>query len=385
MRHARKRSERIHGPYRKGNRWRIVHVDAHGNRGKPISFPTEQAALAAIRAAQKAIDAAGTGAGTIDDALVAYVATLRHRPDNGLRPPNPNTARTYEIVLRGLLGPVLSHAPSAITESRARAIWKRYRDLPTPKGQARSVATLIDARARVRSLWRFMIADGAYGVRRNPWECIESPGRPREGKAQLRLHEARKLVADAMPRALRGNGLSARIVIQLYLGLRPGETARIRPRDIDGAQLWVARGKSGRGRIVDIPAALAPIMGMIAAGKLRVDQSGSVYRQALARACDRAGVPRICPQALRGMHATYARESGVAPAAVSAQLGQAPGSYARLAARNYVAPGTDDRVRSMRAADALGAGNLKARSEFPRRRRFGNLARLLAKRARNSA
>jgi len=49
--------------------------------------------------------------------------------------------------------------------------------------------------------------------------------------------------------------------------------------------------------------------------------------------CERAGVPAVCPQSLRGMHATLALEGGATHTAVAAALGHS--SFAITATNSH--------------------------------------------------
>ena len=65
--------------------------------------------------------------------------------------------------------------------------------------------------------------------------------------------------------------------------------------------------------------------------------------------CDRLGIPRVCPHALRGLHATLAVKTGVSVRAVADALGH--GSV-EITKRHYITPGAD-RVGAGRELAAL--------------------------------
>ena len=66
--------------------------------------------------------------------------------------------------------------------------------------------------------------------------------------------------------------------------------------------------------------------------------------------CDLAGVPRVCPHSLRGLHSTLALEAGATSGAVAAALGH--GSFA-VTARHYADPDTLRNTVTRRVTDVL--------------------------------
>jgi integrase len=63
-----------------------------------------------------------------------------------------------------------------------------------------------------------------------------------------------------------------------------------------------------------------------------------------------AGVTVVTAQGLRGTHATLAEEAGTAPLAVAKSMGHTGHDVTE---RQYLAPGTTDRVRQRAAIDRL--------------------------------
>ncbi|MFO0579452.1 MAG: hypothetical protein U1A78_36090 [Polyangia bacterium] len=57
----------------------------------------------------------------------------------------------------------------------------------------------------------------------SPFADIKPVGRPRCGKVQLRIDEARALVSHCLERAARRETAATAVLLQIYLGLRPTE------------------------------------------------------------------------------------------------------------------------------------------------------------------
>ena len=83
------RTERVHGPYKHGDQWRVIRVDADGSRGRR-AFKSEALALAYIRLFKDETDSR-----TISMTVDEYLAQLRAR---GLK-----SVVTVGYRLRGLL------------------------------------------------------------------------------------------------------------------------------------------------------------------------------------------------------------------------------------------------------------------------------------------
>ena len=99
--------------------------------------------------------------------------------------------------------------------------------------------------------------------------CIK--GRKRRGKAQLRIDEARKLVAEAL-RA--GDPLALAAATMVLTGLRPGEIMALTVRDCDdgAAVIWVEAGKTEAARrAIEVAAELRPFLVGLAANRPAFD------------------------------------------------------------------------------------------------------------------
>ena len=76
-------------------------------------------------------------------------------------------------------------------------------------------------------------------------------------------------------------------------------------------------------------------------------------REAVKRVCKEAKVPRVCPQGLRGTHATLAREAGATGHLVAKQLGH--GSE-RVTEEHYIEAGATERDRNKRFLKVMNGG-----------------------------
>jgi integrase len=150
----------------------------------------------------------------------------------------------------------------------------------------------------------------------------------------------------------------------LHLGLRQGEVGARRVRDLDesGAALWITGGKTrnAKRRLV-VPAFLRPLLLQQIEKKQPDDlifveddkpPTHSYFWLRVKMICDEAGVPRVCPHSLRGLHATLALEAGATSESVARSLGH--GSF-EITARHYATPDSVLANRQQRVAKVLGS------------------------------
>jgi integrase len=156
-------------------------------------------------------------------------------------------------------------------------------------------------------------------------------GRENTGKPQLRLDEARTLTAWLLKRAAHDERATA-VLTQLFLGLRSGEVLGRQVRDVDndGKLFWIESGKTKnarRGLEIKSPALQALLAKQVSSRKPE-DRLFGAHRKAqysanalwkwLTKFCKSAGVPRVCPHSLRGLHSTLAMEHGATSGLVAA-------------------------------------------------------------------
>jgi integrase len=321
----RKATERAHGPYRHGNRWRVICTGAGARRAE--SFATEDEARDFISAFN-----AGREGKTVGDVLVEYRDHLK------LKGRKARTIRLIETAITRMVP--LDTRVNAVGVTAAR---RMYAVISTgPDAYAPDTHHLSLRYARL--LW-----ERIGGV--NPWEHVERVGVSTVGKEQLTLDESRRLVAACVK---DGRPIGTATLLCLLLALRAGEVVALVGRDIDdgGRLLHVWRGKTRRARrSLEVPETLqAPLRELARSA----GTDGRLFKRSLAwvgyaveTMCDLAGVPLVCPHGLRGTHATLAASAGVTAHVVASALGHAGPAVTR---RHYLAPGTED------AADARALG-----------------------------
>jgi len=174
--------------------------------------------------------------------------------------------------------------------------------------------------------------------------------------AGTRLPGRDELLDYCLELAAQGDDGALAACMGLYLGMRPGEVLARVVRDVDryadGVRLWIDSGKTENAqRWLEVPEPMASLLTWWVEGKapsaplfpgrgiaIRTDRW---LRRRLEGLCDAAGVPRVCPHALRGTHSTLARQGGASGRVVADQLGH--GSE-RITEQHYLAPGTKRRA-----------------------------------------
>ncbi|MCA9666640.1 MAG: hypothetical protein KC503_13655 [Myxococcales bacterium] len=160
---------------------------------------------------------------------------------------------------------------------------------------------------------------------------VKPKGKKRAGpasKPQLRIDEARLWMDEALRLARAGNEGGLGPLLTLLLALRKGEVQGLRRRDVDdnGRLLWVDGTKSENARrTIEVPDVLRPLLceqaERVEGPSLWIHTGTNWIYNWTRRICERAGVPSVCPQSMRGLQSSLARGAGVTGHAVAAQLG----------------------------------------------------------------
>lgn len=219
----------------------------------------------------------------------------------------------------------------------------------------------VDTRKNTLGQWRtfFRWCKQKGYLRRDPSEGVEVVGRRRRGKEQLTADEARRLVRLCSDMAGHDSGALA-TMLALLLGLRAGELANLRVRDIDvgGTVLRVAHSKTAAGtRSLLVPDMCRDALHLQRQGLgpgdalLGLTRHGVLYH--VKRLCREAGVPEVTAHGLRGTHATLATEAGITGPMVAAALGHANEGVTQ---RHYIADGTTEQAQRQRALRVLQGG-----------------------------
>lgn len=209
----------------------------------------------------------------------------------------------------------------------------------------------------------FHWAVGRNYVHSNPFAEVKPVGKPRAGKDQLRIDEARRLTQVLVGAAEQGEEGAVATYTQLVLGLRTSEVLHRKVRDLDddGRVLWIPSGKTDNARRrLDIPEPLRTFLLAQAKGKPAEQRLfGSERAQPhfhiwqwrqVKRYCRRAGLRRVCPHSLRGLHSTLAIAAGCTSSVVASALGH--GSFT-VTAQHYVDPDTLRNANLRRFAQVL--------------------------------
>lgn len=349
----RDRRDRVHGPYRKGTRWRLVVVRRAGEADRSLySYETEAKALAAKVVLERQA-AVNNEAHTVTSAVDAYLAMLDGRVKAGEL--KACTVERNGYHLRSLL---------QLDERGARDL----RTL-TPTAGARlyeertgAVDTHRNGLAVAKSFGAWCALQGWLKV--SPFAAVKGKGRRKRGKEQLSRDESAVLYAYCLELAERDAGAVVTLAYQL-LGVRASEllTRPVRDLDAGGTVLRVERTKSAKGdRDLAVPAVLQPHLVRLAKGRpaLAPLVEAAQHRKRLAdwareqvrRMCKGAGVREVTPQGLRGTVGTIARELGNSAEAVAQFLGHT----VEVSNRSYVDQARVEAAQRDRALQVLQGG-----------------------------
>lgn len=325
----RERSERVHGPYKHRNRWRVVVT--RPDRSQVVESFATRAEAEAVAAAARA-QAEGR---TVTHAVDAFEVLLRER---GLAASSIARTRSHlDTLLRTAIN---GHRPLRwVTPRRAAELYQLVQ-------QGRAVDTHRNALAAGKAWGKFCVKRG--WLLASPFAGVEPIGRRKRGKPQLHVDEARRLLETCLAERSRE---SIGVALALLLGLRASEVAHRQVRDLDdgGRLLWVPRGKTAAARRhLEVPEVLRPLLLELAAGRPaaawlfgesdleRPSRHWTLYH--VRRLCRAAGVPPVTAHGLRGTHATLATAAGATSHVVAGALGHTStaiteAAYSRAEAR----------------------------------------------------
>jgi integrase len=346
-----RRSEHVYGPYKHGERWRLVLATGDGGRSVE-SFASEGECVEAIAAYRARI--AGL---QVSEAIVEFLDATRAR---GLAEGSVvTTGYRLRAVLqvdtrKGTTGGLVAD----LTPVRARRLLAGYKAaVDTRKGSL----------ASCRAFGAFCVERGY--LRTDPFAGCKVEGRKRRGKVQLSIDEGRVFFARALELANGGDVAALGVLLCLTFGCRASEIADRVVRDLDdrGRVLSIPHGKtaSARRRLA-VPPVLQPAINRAIApdGRRRRPTDPLLPRDGLPptrhwlryhvrRICRMAGVTDVCTHSLRGLAATAATVAQEGAAAVAGLLGHASPTVTE---RHYLAPGTAAAARAARSFGVLAGG-----------------------------
>jgi integrase len=358
-----RRGARLLGPYEHPKGWRVIFIDAAGERTDRL-FPTEAKAQR-----YKEIVAAGlaTEDHTTATALDGY---LDHLEAKGTKEPSRYATRKAVELFFPEAIPLRS-----LTAKRCADLYDELRERPLESTKKPpSVDTHRNALAQVKSMLAWCVKRG--WLRANPAEDVEGVGkrRPRGkslGKAgnELRVKQARAWYVKALELADGGDEGAVAALLALVLGMRASEIVSRRVADLDedqapGDLLWIACSKTPAGRrTLEVPEAIRPALVACAEGKaaesylFETEEGGAHWRDwirhQVRRICGLAEVPEVTAHAMRGLTATIAGDRGTAGHAITATLGH---EDLRTAKRAYAAPGSFEAGERRRGLHVLEGG-----------------------------
>lgn len=269
--------------------------------------------------------------------------------------------------IRRLCGPLAERNLAAVTVQQARAQYARLAE------QTAVTTHHVDLR-RARALWQWAMEEGL--VKSSPWKLVRPIGRPKRGKEQLTLDEAKQLTDLCVAEMMTDDGALA-ILLALLRGLRSGEIRGRCVRDVDagGRALHIRAAKTPAGqRTLEIPTLLRPAIRARCAGRgpteplLRNKFGGRPSKgfliHVLTRYCARVGIPRVVPHALRGQYATVLFAGGVDPDKVAKALGH---RSAKVTEAHYAKPEAVRASKDLKRKRALRKASAAVPAVSPRK------------------
>jgi integrase len=348
-----KRSPRVLGPYPNRSAFRLI-VIQDGTR-KSVVVATEREALALKEELQRSLYSPPRH--TIGELLKEFEGVLRTRR-SGERQVDQIVA-TLERFFEDL-----DRDADKLTTEQARALYQRETERVSERTGRKIAADSHQQTLRLaKGMFRWALEQKL--VRSDPFAGVSPIGRKKAGKPQLHIDEARRWVQTAMGLAENGDRMAVAALLLLLMGLRASEALLRQVRDVDDdAQvLWIPRGKTARARRrLLVPSSLSPLLRAACAGRGPEELlfpslsptggriSNASMHKKVHKICDLAGVPRVCPHSLRGLHSTLAVQAGVTAEAVAQSLGHT--SFA-MTARHYADANVVEATRSQRAIAAL--------------------------------
>jgi integrase len=353
---------RVLGPYYiKGrDKWRLVVIhdpkaERPEDRQAVAHYPTEEAAHEEKQRIEERICNV-----TVGMAIDAYANYLRH---------DKQSTGCDETIRRiRLFFPDCDMLLGRITPERGKKWYDAFRARRKEDGDPISVAYHRAVLINSRSMLTWCIDEKRW-LRENPLAGIKGLGRRSSGKRVHTADEASRLYAYCYARAMEGDATSMGVLLALALALRSSDVTRRIVRDVDlgGAILRVYDGKTERSnRPRKVPAELQPLLRQFAEGRPPFEplfvqrRKGKAMhhtrrwlRDGMKRFCVAAGVPYICPHALKGTAGEILAENGASAELIVAHLSHEDGATTR---RHYVAGESIDSAAAARGFAVIAGG-----------------------------
>lgn len=364
----------VFGPYKHGDRWRVVTRAVSGGEASYSSFSSEKHAKDFVEVARAELDKSTR---TVDEAIDAYRDHLAQKGNKSAS--LTETPRR----LRQFFGPHLDDALEVLTPPTCRKLYKRLtetkRTKSGPKGtrvetdQPLSVDTCRNILLEARSFAKWCSSRN-WLRGENPLAKVEGVGKRRHGKPQLRIDDARVWTEKAMELAQAGDDGALAGLMTLFMANRASEITTRRVGDVDdgGALLWIEEGKTDKSNgAVSIPDELQPLIRERAKGR---DRDAYLFpaepaedgtqrphwrdwpRENIRRICRLVDVPEVGAHSMRGLHSTLAFERGAVGNLVAESLRHTDESITKT---SYAKKGAVRRGEQKRALQVLAGGRTK--------------------------
>lgn len=360
--------ERILGPYRNGDKWRVIQVDAAGNR-ESVVFDTEAKGARYVEILNASLIREEH---TTSTALVAYKAYLREKG---------NKEASIEVTAWAIAQFFPRELPlQLLSQTRCAKLYEELRSRPSPRTQKPLAAdTHRNLLAQTKSFLAWCVE--RRWLRENPCADVKGIGKRRpRGKSlgkhgnTLRVKEARAWYTKAVELADGGDEGATAALAAMLLGMRASEIVSRRVADLDeddapGDLLWIPCAKTPAGRrTLEVPAVLRPLLVECTEGKaaqsylFETEEGKPHWRDWIIhnvrRICDLAKVPQVTAHAMRGLLATLTAERGLAGHLIAATLGHEDEKTTMTA---YAAPGSAAAGTNRRGLVLLNGGISKSR------------------------
>ena len=340
-------AERILGPYSDRAGYRVVQVDAAGNRESAF-FDTEEKAERYVEILRASLHREEW---TTETALVEYKLHLQEKGNK-----QASIDVTEWALKQFFPSPVLLQLLSA---KRCEALYADLRTRPHARTKKLlSADTHRNILAQAKSFLTWCVERG--WLRANPCAAVKGIGRRRpRGKSlgkdgnTLRVKEARLWYVKALELAERGDEGATAALVALLLGMRASEIVSRRVCDLDEDDaaadlLWIPCSKTPAGRrTLEVPAVLRPLLVRCSKDKpadaflFQTEEGKPHWRDWIIgnvrRVCGLAKVPPVTAHAMRGLLATLTAERGLAGHLIAATLGH---EDERTTMTAYAAPGS---------------------------------------------
>ena len=338
------------GPYPNRDKWRLVLTDGTGRQSKVYATREEAEAIKARLLSDVRTKYGKTIGESLDD-YAAYRIKFR-----GVKAATAEDHCRHLRVLLPLDAPIMS-----LTADKATRLYLDYAERPNLRNGKPLSPNTHQWVLRIAKCWaRWCVKTGL--MTQNPFAEVEPIGKRNAGKTQHTVDEAQRFNSFLMERAASGDRAAVGVLLMLHLGLRKGEVAARVARDVDaeGRVLIIPFGKTESSRrrvkiprwlqpiILDLVRDLGPADLLFSVGGNPVSH-GYFWRK-MQEYCEQAGVPKVCPHSLRGLHATLALEEGATSDAVARALGHT--SFA-MTARHYASADSVINARVARAGQLL--------------------------------